>query len=471
MASRFSIMKFVKDVVNNSIAIQDTIVRYIRKYRGRKFHVSHWKEITELKEATPVRDGISNALIQMYREAARFHYECISSMTDTIHPHDEPWLENLQSPVVIQLLKEKDAHFRKAVSDLIKAIEDDRSRAIERTLLARHTGQYGPTWIFDSHRVPGTQAYLYYNLLEQLEADDNVKGAIMHSRVTSYANLVGLSFSEAIRNGHSLTDALRIEKEMLIRQWKNPIDSQKRVMDKMGFRSFDTLKYMNELKTVLSPYIKKCMQEGVSYRNIIWIPTLIGDVHHIGQMAYNMCKDDMTMAIFEAVARCLERTLKANITSLSSLDSIPIFEITGTASAYIMHLDGITAEDVAYVINQRYRRLIQRNPVACQRENMNGLFVRYIRTGEKILAANPGKPQISGLRIDLSPVDNNAVIQDPASYTWAQLPITARFAAIIKFLDEPFMLISDPAWGPIWVCRSADPSHSTNRSPYYEWRR
>lgn len=471
--------QFMANVTQNVIAVQDSIVRHVRNNRGGRFHVSHWQEITEIKQSTPEREGISRSTIRMYREAARFHHECIRGMTDTIHPHDEPWLENIQAPAVIQLLKEQDPQFQQAVDRLIQAIARDEHRAVERTVMARYTGQYGPTWIFGDRglgpgerylfggdAVPGTQRYLYRTLLDHVEADDHAKGAIAGTRVTSYANMVGLSFCRVLGEGGSLNDAIQAEKEMLIRQWEDPMAAQKRLMEEMDFSSFDVQRYMEELKALIAPYLQECAREGVSYRNIIWIPTLIGDLHHVGQMAYNMCKDDMTMAVFEAVARCLERTLKAGVASLSDINRIPIFDITATACAYILSLDGITASDVAYLINQRHRRLIARNPQMYQREDMNELFVRYIETGERILAAGSGKPQIDGWRIDLSPIDDDPVIQDPASYTWGQLPITARFAAIIKFVDEPFMLISDPAWGPIWVCGHADPAHPSNRTPF-----
>ncbi len=472
-------MRFVQSVIENLIAIQDSIVRHVREHRGGKFHISHWEEVTEIKGRTPERDGISGSTIQMYREAARFHYECIRSMTDTIDPHDEPWLENIQAPAVIQLLKEQDPRFRRAVDDLVVAIAEDEDRAVERMAMARYTGQYGPTWIFGSREiqgnhkspprsgpVPGTQRYLYRSLLDRVDADDNAKGAIADLRVTSYANMVGLAFCQALQGGSSLADAVRAEKDMLIRQWEDPMGAQKQRMDSLGFRSFDVETYMDGLKGLMSPYIERCSREGVSYKNIAWISTLIGDLHHIGQMAYNMCKDDMTMAVFEAVARCLEWTLRAGADTRSGLADIPVFDITATASAYIMNLDGMTAGDVAHLVNQRHRRLIARDPEVYQREDMNELFVEYLRAGERILAANPGKPQVDGLPIDLSPVDEDPVIRDPASYTWGQLPITARFAAMIKFVDEPYMLISDPGWGPIWVCNSADPAHRSNRSPY-----
>ncbi len=403
-------MEFVENVIENLIAIQDSIVRHVRQNRGTRFHISHWEEITAIKERTPMRDGISKTTIQMYRQAARFHYECIRGMTDTIHPHDEPWLENIQAPAIIQLLKEQDPQFKRAVDDLIQAIDKDEQRAVERTAMARYTGQYGPTWIFGERglapherylsggaAVPGTQRHLYHTLLNQVEADDNAKGAIAGSRVTSYANMVGLSFCRSLEGGGSLKDAVQAEKEMLIRQWEDPMRAQKHLMDELHFTSFDVQRYMEELKALVTPYIEGCVREGIAYRNIIWIPTLIGDLHHVGQMAYNMCKDDMTMAVFEAVARCLERTLKSGAASRPGLHSIPVFDITATASAYILNLDGITASDVAHLVNQRHRRLIAQNPQIYQREDMNELFVKYIETGEAIMAADGStQPQIDG---------------------------------------------------------------------------
>lgn len=262
-------MEFVENVIENLIAIQDSIVRHVRQNRGTRFHISHWEEITAIKERTPMRDGISATTIRMYRQAARFHYECIHGMTDTIHPHDEPWLENIQAPAVIQLLKEQDPQFKRAVDGLIQAIDKDEHRAVERMAMACYTGQYGPTWIFGERglapherylsggeAVPGTQRYLYRTLLSEVEADDNAKGAIAGTRMTSYANMVGLSFCRTLEEGGSLQDAVQAEKEMLIRQWEDPMRAQKHLMDELHFNSFDMQRYMEELKALVAPYYR-----------------------------------------------------------------------------------------------------------------------------------------------------------------------------------------------------------------------
>jgi len=459
-------MEYIENVIENLIGIHDSIIRHVRQYRGSQFHVSHWEEITQLKENTPYRVGISKSMIEMYRKAARFQYEFVSSMTDTIFPHDEPWLENLQAPVVIQLLKEQDPAFQKAVDDLIEVIRWDKDHAVERTAMARYTGQFGPTWIFGDRAVWGTQKKLYRTLLDRVPADDNIKAAIATNRVTTYANLVGLAFSQAMQSGASLEEAVQLEKETLIHQWQSPMDAQVQLMQELDFHSFDVELYMLKLKSLLEWYIKPMSAEGNSYRNIIFVPTLIGDVHHVSQMMYNFCKDDMSMAILETVARCLEKTLQVNIATFTSLNQIPIFEITATASAYILGLDGFTSEDVEFLLQRRHRRLITRDPVSYQREDMNELFVSYIRTGERVLESNPQKPSIGNFAVDLSPIMTDSTLQDPASYTWGQLPITIRFAAMLKFVDEPFMLITDPGSAPIWIGNSADPQHESNCFPY-----
>ena len=150
--------------------------------------------------------------------------------------------------------------------------------------------------------------------------------------------------------------------------------------------------------------------------------------------------------------------MSASASSFKRLYKVPVFEITATASAYILSLDGFTADDVDLLIQRRHRRLITRQPSAYQREDMNELFVQYLRTGEEILASSPDKPVAQGVPVDLSPILTDPILQDPASYTWGQLPVTVRFSTMMKFADEPFILITDPGWAPIWIGNSADES-------------
>ena len=44
------------------------------------------------------------------------------------------------------------------------------------------------------------------------------------------------------------------------------------------------------------------VEDGVHYGNIVTVPAYcVGDIsHHIAQSTYNMCKDDVIMAVIEA---------------------------------------------------------------------------------------------------------------------------------------------------------------------------
>jgi ABC-type polysaccharide transport system permease subunit len=70
------------------------------------------------------------------------------------------------------------------------------------------------------------------------------------------------------------------------------------------------------------------------------------------------------------------------------------------------------------------------------------------------------------IHTDFKKIVQTITIQDPASYTWGQLPVTLRFSTIMKFVDESFILITDPGWAPVWIGNAADPQHATNCHPF-----
>jgi len=448
-----------KEIVRSIIDIQDSIVRHARTYRGQTFHISHWEEITGIKQRTPYDETLSKHAIIMYRKVCAAHYESFKSMTDTIDPHDEPWLENIQAPPLFALFKEQYPDFCSSVDKLCEAIQRDENGTLERSLLARYTGQYGPVWIFGPRNMPGTQEYLYLGLTEGLDIPRMHRTALTYPRVTSYSNLFGRRFAEALHSGCKVSEALQAEKDQLIEQWRDPVGTQKKLMDELGVRSYDPSRYMDDMYACLKDEIAGCVADGISFNSIVYLISYAGDLHHVGQMIYNMCKDDMSLAIIESVARSLEYTLEKNIGKFDHFRQIPVQEVTAAATARILHMDGFRAADVEALLERRHRRLAAEDPRLYMKEDMNELFVRFLREGEAVLKSDRENPVTAGgFPVNLEPVFQNPVINDPANYTWAQLPITNRFGTLMKFADEPFMLITDPAFGPIWACNCADPS-------------
>lgn len=75
------------------------------------------------------------------------HYEILDSLTDTIRPEDDPFVEHYQTPVVLEILRDEDTEFEKSLEAFIDAI--GRAEAlIGREAIRRYgdsTGQ--PAWL------------------------------------------------------------------------------------------------------------------------------------------------------------------------------------------------------------------------------------------------------------------------------------------------------------------------------------
>ena len=93
--------------------------------------------------------------------------------------------------------------------------------------------------------------------------------------------------------------------------------------------------------------VKAAIDDGVHYGNILTIPAYsVGDVsHHIAQSTFNMCKDDVIMAVIEAVTDVMESTLRKSLDSFKSYWDVLSLATGASAAAteYILELDGFNA--------------------------------------------------------------------------------------------------------------------------------
>jgi len=66
--------------------------------------------------------------------------------------------------------------------------------------------------------------------------------------------------------------------------------------------------------------------------------------HHIAQSTFNMCKDDVVMAVIEATSAVMDSTLNANLEKFKN-EYQPLSVATGSGAVaveYILELDGLT---------------------------------------------------------------------------------------------------------------------------------
>lgn len=446
--------KLIKEIWAHVKSIQKIVISTVKKNRGGTFNVNHWVPILEEKKRMKPKDYQSREVIELYKKASRLHFDIISSMTQTVIPDDEPWTENIQAPPVVELLYGLDPGFRKDIEKFVDCLEREQS-LLDRVVLDRYTGRQGPTWVNDIISTPASNFNLYKSIFNKIKTPidpmhrETMLHAVSFARNTSYTNLLGATFTERFENGENWTRAIEAERESIKKMWLEPVNFQIELMKKLNFRSFNIKEYLTRFKEGIEQNVKECMESGVHYGNIIQVANAAGGIeHHISQMTYNMCKDDLIMAIKESVAQVLEDTLDKAVAKgkLKDPTQVPITPITGAAVAYVLQKDGFNANMVNHLLMWRSQNLYLKDPKRMQREDLVGIFMNYLDLGERTLNDVPcgNGRKVGGIEIDLHAIDENEVLQNPQRYTWAQTPITARFSALMRFVDEPMMLMNDP---------------------------
>jgi len=165
---------------------------------------------------------------------------------------------------------------------------------------------------------------------------------------------------------------------------------------------------------------------------------------------FNMCKDDVTMAIIEAESQVLENTLMAGLKAGFKNPGAVLSLATGATAvgaAYILEKDGFTASMVVDLLTKRYTNYVQLNPTrgaAAELHNVD--FMDMLMRGSKLLEVKPvGKGGfVGGVKVDLSPIDNNEVLANPQRYTYPACAITVRFSSLMRLADFPCLLTSEP---------------------------
>ncbi len=183
--------------------------------------------------------------------------------------------------------------------------------------------------------------------------------------------------------------------------------------------------------------------------NIVTVPAYcVGDVgHHIAQSAFNMFKDDMVFAIYDAVTQVLENTLKQGLKQDAYKSEYDVLSVaTGApacATAYILWLDSFTVPMLIDLLSKRFQNYVAMNPKRGEADELHNTdFLDILMRGESILDISPigAGGKIKGVQVDLSPVNKNGVIMNPQRYTYPACAISQRFAALMSLSDFPCYL-------------------------------
>ena len=451
--------EIVKKMITEAMAAQHADVNQIKKKRGQKFVIDDTKAYVDaVRDMKPAGDQ-SKAVFALHKDSVNAHYTILKNLTTTIRPEDDPYVEHYQTPVVMEMLYDADPKFRKSVDVFIKSVGKAEA-LIGKESVRRYAGFYGPTCVVDFALIPGSSSNIVNQILRITEIPVAHKQAILAAKSwgmnTSYG--IGDVFAHAVEGGATLADAVKQEVAMIQSIYDTPVDAQAKLMDSVGQSSFDCRKYMKDYRTKMTGAVKASIDEGVHYGNIVTVPAYcVGDIaHHISQSTYNMCKDDVIMAVIEAVTEVMDKTLHAAAPKIKTESEVLSLATGSSASAaeYLLELDGFNAVMVVDMLTKRYHNYVQLYPkrgAAIELHNCDFMDMVYrgwklVDKARRMQAGTPGAltPKVGGFDVDLSPILKNEVIANPQRYAYPACAMTVRFSAMMRLADYPCLLTSEP---------------------------
>lgn len=489
-------------MINEAMTAQRADVETLKTKRGQKFVLADTKPYVDAVRGMTAIGDQSQAVIDLHQNSVVSHAEVLQSLTKTVRPEDDPFVEHYQTPAVLDILKSQDGAFAKSVDAFTEAIAAAEAR-IGLEAVRRYGGFYGPTCVVDFALIPGSTSNVVNRVLQKTDIPVEHKRAILAAKSwgmnTSYG--FGDTFAHALEEGATPGEATAKEVGIMQRIYRDPMEAQAELMDGAGMSSFDPRKYMSEYRRRMEPTVRAAVDDGVHYANILTVPAYsVGDVaHHIAQSTFNMCKDDVVMATIEAVTDVMESSLRKSLDSYKSYWDV-LSVATGSSAAateYLLQLDGFNAPMIVDLLTRRFHNYVQLYPsrgAAAELHNCD--FMDMIYRGWKILdkaqrmrngSGETLVPMVGKYPVDLSPIHANEVLMNPQWYAYPACAISVRFAALMSLADYPCLLTSEPvtatmmtniialeketAAAPVRACKNCASACLVDmRHQYCQWR-
>jgi hypothetical protein len=441
-------------MINEAMAAQQADVQVIKEKRGGPFQISDAKPYVDAVNGMTVGEGQSPEIIRLHVDSVNAQYNIMNSLTTTITPEDDPFVEHYQTGPILELLYELDPQFKDAVMKFAQAFADNEA-LVGLEAIRRYGGFYGPTAVVDFAFVPGSQSNVVNNILKGLDIDKHYKQAILASKSWGMNSSYGIGgvFAGALESGKTPDEAVKAEIATLRKIYESPIEGQVEQMINANHGSFDVLSYMQQYKEAIRPAVEAAVAAKVHYGNIVTVPAYcVGDIgHHIALSMFNMAKDDVIMAVIEAVSEVMEKTLRKGL-EMDAYTSVydVLSTATGssaTAVACLLETEGFTVPMVVDLLTKRFHNYLQLYPTRSGAVELHNVdFMDMLHRGAKILdkANKGGVAKIKGIPIQLDALKNSEVLNNTQRYTYAVCAHTVRFSALMRLADFPCLLTSEP---------------------------
>ncbi|MHC1584112.1 MAG: DUF2193 family protein [Methanosarcinales archaeon] len=440
----------VEKTMNEGIAAQQTCVDIVREHRYEPFLWKHCEPFYQRIKEVTLHPDQSKECLDLWRESYLNHYEIIDSLTKTVNALDTAFLEWMQTPIVLDICYKLDRDFKDAIDEFCRTIRESED-LIGIEAMRLHSGFYGIVSSKDFAALPGSNFAIDVLILDRTPIDRKYKEAIMAAKSWGLNTIYvfGDRFTRIVQRCRNVQTAIEQEQRYLEWIWAQPSMFMKKIMGTFGFTSFNRHRYYELYEKRMTPVVEAAYDAGVHIANIPMLPTHVGDMgHHLGPSYYEICKDEMCMNILDAVTQVGASTTRRGYAM--GVPKVP-FALTGivtgaqgAAMAEILNWDGFTADMFVDLMEHRFNNWVLTHPY--DRPMVAELHINdwldFIAKGERVIRDPPhgygGKTM--GVPVDLWPIRNNTYLNDPQWYAYPYCAITARTAALFRFIDQPCML-------------------------------
>jgi len=101
---------------------QHADVETVKKKRGSSFLVEDTRAYMDVVNKMKPIENQSKSVFKLHVDSVNAHFNILSSLTKTIRPEDDPFVEHYQTPAILEIICEEDEKFKKSLEAFIAAV-------------------------------------------------------------------------------------------------------------------------------------------------------------------------------------------------------------------------------------------------------------------------------------------------------------------------------------------------------------
>ena len=105
-------MSLYEKMINEAVGATKAVFGVNKANRGGTFKVTDAKPYVDAVNQMTAYEGQSQEVIDLHVKSVNAHYDVMTSLTDTVRPEDDPFVEHYQTPPILEIMYEEDPAFK-----------------------------------------------------------------------------------------------------------------------------------------------------------------------------------------------------------------------------------------------------------------------------------------------------------------------------------------------------------------------